>query len=154
MSDRREISFSSMDDVLADIQQLAQGEHRTVGKESFARIVRHLAKTNEMLTGQTKPPKFPLMMRIMMPMMRSKILNTPAAPGFTLPSAEMQQFFWGEGEPELSQAISQFKQSSERYNSQGPLPTHPLFGKATREQIDNLTLTHAAMHLSHVHPAG
>lgn len=151
MSERRELEFSSMAEVIEDIEQMASSQHRTTGNHSFAKIVKHLATTNEMLVGKIVPPKLPWYMRMMMPMMRSKILSGPVEPGFKLPSDQMQSFFWSVEEPDLSEAIEQFKQSAEVYKNQGPLPAHPIFGKATPEQIDGLTLKHAAMHLSFVH---
>ena len=151
MSNRRELVFSSLDEVLSDVKKLDEGQVRYSGKNDFPNIVRHLAITNDLVVGELIPPKLPFVMRMMMPFMRSSILNGPVKPGFKLPS-DMQTFFWPEESIETEAAIQRLSDSIDRYKSKGPLPVHPLFGKATRQQVDGLILKHAAMHLSFVHP--
>ena len=53
-------------------------------------------------------------------------------------------------EVDPKEAIENFKASVKAYQDKGPLAVHPIFGKVTREQVDNITLSHAAMHLSFV----
>jgi hypothetical protein len=149
---RRDISFSSWEDVIADIEKLASSEFETTGNHSFGKIVQHLATTNEMIVGNVTPPKLPWYMRLMMPLIKNGILNKPAEPGFKLPNSAMQKFFWSEDDVDLQDAIANFRASVKAYRDQGPLPVHPVFGKATKEQIDKMSLSHAAMHLSFVHP--
>ncbi len=149
-ANRREISFSSWDEVIADIEELAGSEHETIGGHSFGNIVQHLATTNEMVVGNITPPKLPWYMRWAMPLIKNGILNQPVKPGFKLPTTAMQEFFWSKTEVDPKQAIENFRASVKAYQDKGPLAVHPIFGKATREQVDNLTLNHAAMHLSFV----
>ena len=149
---RREISFASLDEVVSDIEALANSECVTTGDHSFGRIVQHLATTNEMVIGNIIPPKLPWYMRMAMPVIKSGILNNPVKPGFNLPNKAMQDFFWSQSEVDLQEAIENFRSSVKAYKEKGPLPVHPIFGKATREQVDKLILSHAAMHLSFAHP--
>lgn len=152
MSKRRELVFDDQDMVLADVRQLATGEVQVAGSHSFAEIVRHLALTNNMVTGKTpSPPPLPWYMRLMMPFMRSSILNGPVKPGFKLP-VKMEAFFWPDDPVEIGEAVAQLAASIENYKATGPLDVHPVFGRATKEQVDRLTLKHAAMHLSFVRP--
>ena len=148
---RREISFSNLEEVVSDIESLASSQHETSGVHSFGKIVQHLATTNEMLVGNIVPPKLPWYMRMAMPFLRNGILNNPVEPGFKLPNSAMQDFFWSADEVDLQSAVENFRKSVKLYNERGPLPVHPVFGKATREQIEKMTLSHAAMHLSFVH---
>ena len=148
---RREISFSSWEEVIADIEELiGQPEHETTGNHSFGKIVQHLANTNEMVVGNITPPKLPWYMRSAMPLLKNGILNQPVKPGFKLPNTAMQEFFWSKTEVDPKEAIENFKASVKAYQDKGPLAVHPIFGKVTREQVDNITLSHAAMHLSFV----
>ena len=87
-----------------------------------------------------------------MPLLKSGILNNPVKPGFNLPNKSMQDFFWSQSEVDLQEAIENFRSSVKSYKEKGPLPVHPIFGKATKEQVNKVTLSHAAMHLSFVHP--
>lgn len=150
--ERRELNFNSLRDAVADAEQLAKGDVRTTGNHTFGQIVEHLAKTHDMATGKIKGPALPFYMRIFMPFMKNSILSKPAAPGFKLPPAA-EEFFWPDGDVDVQQAVAHLKESVENYYTNGPLEVHPVFGKASREQIDNLNITHCAMHLSFVHPA-
>lgn len=149
---RRDLAFASFKETIKDISELAEGGARTTGQHSFAQIVQHLAIANEMVIGNVVPPKLPWYMRLMMPLMRNRIFNSPAKPGFKLPTSQMQSFFWPEGDIGLEEAVANFKKSVANFEKQGPLPVHPIFGKATKEQVHNLLMSHAAMHLSFVHP--
>ena len=150
--ERRELTFNSLDEAVADAIQLAQGKVRTTGNHTFGQIIEHLARTHDMATGKAVGPKLPWYMRLMMPVLKGKILNGPVTPGFNLP-AKAEAFFWPEGEIDVQKAITHLKESVDNYNANGPLAVHPVFGKATREQIDCQTINHCAMHLSFVHPA-
>lgn len=148
---RRELTFERLDDVVADVQRLAAGRVTTTGKHGFPRIVRHLALTNDMMTGRIAAPKPPLLMRLILPLIRSSILNGPIKPGIKLPAAA-ESVFWSAEDISIEDAIDMLQDSVAHYKKHGPLPVHPIFGKATREQLDRLACKHAAMHLSFVHP--
>lgn len=149
---RRELTFSNFEEVIEDINSLI-GNSRTTGNHSFGRMIQHLAITNNLVIGKINPPEIPMELQEAIPSIKDSVLNGPAEPGFELPSAEMQNFFWPEEEIEPAQALENLRQSIASYESEGPLPAHPIFGKATKEQIHNLLMSHAAMHLSFVHPA-
>ena len=145
--ERRTLNFNSLDDAVADAEHLAQGEVRTTGKHSFGQIIEHLARTHDMVTGKTVGPKLPVT-----PEMKEAVLGKPVQAGFQLPP-EAEEFFWPQGDVDVQQAITHLRESVENYNTNGPLEIHPVFGEATREEIDLLNVTHCAMHLSFVHPA-
>ncbi len=149
--ERRELNFASLDEALAEAERLAAGEVRTTGNHTFAQIIKHLALTHDMSSGKVVGPRLPWFMRLAMPLMRSKILNEPVKPGFKLPS-KGETFFWPKDPGTVDQALAHLRESVEHYNQKGPLPVHPIFGKATKEQVDGLNCKHCAMHLSFVHP--
>tara|TARA_R110002072_G_scaffold13481_1_gene56651 strand:+ start:81830 stop:82294 length:465 start_codon:yes stop_codon:yes gene_type:complete len=149
---RRDLSLDTLDDVVAEIERLAAGEVKTMGKHSFPQIVRHLALSNSMMTGRIPAPQPPLIMKLLLPFIRSSILKGPVKPGVKLP-ANAEAVFWSDEEISLQDAIQMLKESVAHYKEHGPLPVHPIFGKASREQLDRLTCSHAAMHLSFVHPS-
>lgn len=148
---RRELTLNTLDDVVAEVERLAAGKVTTTGKHGFAQIVRHLALTNNMMTGRIAVPKPPLIMRLLLPFIRSAILKGPVKPGVRLP-AKAEAVFWSDEPISVLDAVQMLKESVVYYKQHGPLPVHPIFGKATREQLDRLTCSHAAMHLSFVHP--
>lgn len=149
---RRALSFASLEQVVVEAERLAQGAVRTSGNHSFGQILEHLALTHDMATGKITPPPLPFFMRMMMPLLRGRILNSVPKPGFKLPKAS-EAFFWPDGDVDVPQALKHLEASVENYRKVGPLPVHPIFGAATREQNDRLNCGHCAMHLSFVHPA-
>jgi len=141
MSDqkRRELSFSNWEEVIADIEKLASSEHETIGSHSFGKIVQHLATTNQMVVGNITPPKLPWFMRLAMPFLKKGILSNPVEPGFKLPNPAMQEFFWSQTDVDPKEAVENFRASVEVYKAKGPLAVHPIFGKATKEQVEKLS---------------
>jgi hypothetical protein len=91
-------------------------------------------------------------MKLVLPFIRATILKGSVKPGVKLP-ANAEAAFWPHENIAIEDAIQMLKESVTYYKQHGPLPVHPIFGKATREQIDMLTCNHAAMHLSFVHPS-
>ena len=47
---RRELSFTTLDEAVADATRLASGTVRTTGNHSFGQILEHLARTHDMAT--------------------------------------------------------------------------------------------------------
>ncbi|TWU54367.1 hypothetical protein Poly51_30840 [Rubripirellula tenax] len=149
--ERRDLQFNSLDEAVADATNLAGGATRTTGKHSFGQILEHLALTHDMATGKITPPRPPLIMRLVMPVMKHIILNGPVKPGFKLPQ-DAESFFWPAGDVDVQQALTHLRESVENYKSNGPLAKHPIFGTLSREKVDFLNCSHCAMHLSFVHP--
>ena len=151
--ERRELTFQNLDEVVAEAERLASGEVRTTGNHSFGQILNHLALSQDVATGRVVGPAPPFFMRLMMPFMKRMIINPkPLKPGVKLP-AKGEAFFWPDQEFDVPSALQRLKESTEYYNSQGPLEKHPFFGKLTRDECDQLNCRHAALHLSFVHPA-
>ena len=150
-SARRELVLGNLDELVSEVDRLAAGPVTTTGQHSFPRIVRHLAITNNMMTGRIAAPKPPLLLRLLLPLIRSSILKGNVKPGIKLP-ATAEAMFWPDADISIHDAVAELKDSVEYYRTHGPLPVHPIFGKASREQLDRVTCSHAAMHLSFVHP--
>ena len=149
--ERRELKFGSMDEVVAEIDRLAESEIRTTGNHSFPEIVRHLALTHDMVTGKVKGPSPPWYLKLVIVFMKSSMLkDKPLPSGFKLPAAA-EAFFWPSSEVSQEDAVVHFKESVANYVANGPLPKHPVWGTITAEQSMSMNLRHAAMHLSFVH---
>ncbi|WP_197171328.1 DUF1569 domain-containing protein [Novipirellula aureliae] len=150
--ERRELTFSNVDEIVADARRLAAGEVRACGSHSFGQILHHLALSHDVATGQLIAPSPPLFMRLLMPLMKRMVINAkPLKPGIKLP-AKGEAFFWPNKEFEVSEAIKYLEESVENYKTNGPLEIHPFFGKLNQAEADQLVCRHAALHLSFVHP--
>ena len=151
--DRRKLTFQSLDEALADAQQLASGEFRTTGNHTFGQILNHLALSQDVAAGRVEAPPPPWFMKLMLPLMRRMVINSkPLNPGVKLPR-QGESFLWPDQEFVVPSSLEYFKDSVEYYTSNGPLEIHPFFGKLTRAEADQLSCRHAALHLSFVHPA-
>lgn len=151
--ERRELKFGNLDEVVAEAERLASGEVRATGNHSFGQILNHLAISQDVSAGRVVPPPPPFYMKLMMPLMKRMVINSkPLKPGINLP-AKGESFFWPDQEFDVPSALQYLKESTENYNSNGPLAKHPFFGKLTKDECDQLNCRHAALHLSFVHPA-
>ncbi|HIF00147.1 MAG TPA: DUF1569 domain-containing protein [Planctomycetes bacterium] len=150
--ERRELTFQTIDEAIAEAERLASGEVRTTGAHSFGQILNHLALSHDTSTGRVVAPPPPLFMKLMMPLMKRMVINSkPLKPGITLP-AKGEAFFWPDREIDVPTGLQYFKESVEYYKNNGALDKHPFFGKLTKDECDELNCRHAALHLSFVHP--
>lgn len=151
--ERRELKFQSLDEVIAEAEQLSEGKTRVSGNHTFGQILNHLALSQDVSTGRVTAPPPPFFMKLIMPLMRRMVINSkPLKPGIKLP-AKGETFFWPDKEISVAEGIAYLKESTEHYKSGGPLSQHPFFGKLSQAEADELNCRHAALHLSFVHPA-
>lgn len=152
MIQRRELNFQSFDEAMREAESLAQQPVQTSGSYSFGQIIEHLARTLDVVTGTTAGPKLSLPLRWAARIMRSRLLNRPMQPGFRLPE-QAQSIFWPSEDVQLDAAMEHLRSAAERFRSTDPLPPHPIFGKMTREQHQQLQCRHFELHLSFASPA-
>ena len=151
-SERRDLSFQSLDAVVAEAERLASTEVRTSGKHSYGQILNHLALSQDVSTGRAVAPPPSFFMKLMMPLMRRMVINSkPLKPGIKLPK-NAETFFWPDQEFDVVASLEYLKESVSYYESNGPLAKHPFFGKMTKAENLQLNCRHAALHLSFVHP--
>src|SRR5262245_44266812 len=83
---RRELHFNSLDDILADLDQLAKAkEVRSLGNWSPGQNLKHMTLVmNCAIDGA--PPTLPWILRVIMRVFfKGRVLNKPMPPGFKLP---------------------------------------------------------------------
>lgn len=147
---RRQIRYQSIDDLLADAEQLAAGPHRTLGNWSLGMILKHLASAFNMgLDGSPTSAPRPLQMLIRA-VMQKRFFEGPMKPGFKLPKKASAKYMptatsTEEGLGLLREAIGRWKSASHRY-------PHPLLGPLTPAEWDLCELRHAELHMSFVVP--
>jgi hypothetical protein len=150
-ADRRTLHFDSLDDALAEAERLAGSDVTTTANRSYGQILEHLARTFDVVTGHTAGVTVPLPLRWIMRVARPWVLARPMKPGFNLPS-NAQSVFWPSDDVSVAEGMAHFRESLERFRQADSLPKHPLFGKMTRQQHDQLQCRHCELHLSFVHP--
>ena len=147
---RRSIAFSTLEEVRADIEELAGGSYVTVGKWSFAQILDHLGTSlNASIDGF--PYKVSWFVRwVVAPMFKNSILTKPMKPGFTLPK-KFSSYLPSE-ECTVEESLPKVLAAIKRFEDELPHADHPFFGKMASEEWMNLHIRHAELHMSFVVP--
>jgi hypothetical protein len=151
VKERRQLHFTSLDDILADVDHLAQAaEVRALGNWSAGQIFQHLAVAfNCSIDGF--PFHLPAPVRFLFRLfLKRVVLNKPMSAGFRLPQKAAKQLVPSpigqeEGLQNLRQAIRRLQAEEKR-------APNPVVGKLTREEWDKLHCRHAELHLSFLVP--
>jgi hypothetical protein len=145
---RRELRFSSYDELLADVRSLASQPTRQLGNWSLGQICQHLAiGINTAVDGPPFKPSW--LVRVLGPWFKKRVISRRMSPGLKLPKNAGALIPTptdaAAGVAALERAIARFERTSQR------LP-HFVFGPMTREEWDQLHFRHAEMHLSFIVP--
>jgi Protein of unknown function (DUF1569) len=146
---RRELAYGSLDELLADADQLCSAPMKTLGNWSAGQIFKHLANAyNGSLDGISMT--FPWPMRMMAKLFKNKLINGQMPPGIKLPGEGAKKMMPGptsteEGLAALHAAVARLKQESHRV-------PHPVFGKLTNDEWNRIHLMHANLHMSFLAP--
>ncbi|MCA9215853.1 MAG: DUF1569 domain-containing protein [Planctomycetales bacterium] len=146
---RRPLRFQSHTDVIADVEKLISGGFETRGKWTLAQILEHLALAiDSAYTGFDFT--VPLLIRVFVgPFMKKKFVYQAMPSGFNFrkktrlqPPADVDQ----------EEAFAHLRRMLDRLTNEAPTQAHPLIGKLSKEEWYQLSLRHAELHLSFVHP--
>ncbi len=149
VTDRRRLSFTSLDDILADVEALDGSAIRTTGNWTAAQIVQHVTDVIT-LSVDGFGFKLALPLRVLGRLLRSQALTKPMRPGFNVPAA-MRARLPSDQLP-FEQAVASLRQAIGRTRSERMTKASPFLGAMTHEQWEQLHCRHAEMHLSFVHP--
>jgi Protein of unknown function (DUF1569) len=143
---RRQLHFTSLDEIQADAERLASGPVRQLGNWSVGQATAHLARTTKMsLDGD--PRRAPLPVRLLLRVLRNRILTKGMQPGFKLPK-EAAKAYVADPEVSVQQGLSELRTSIARLKSEPQRHPHPAMGALSRDQWEQLHLRHAELHLS------
>jgi hypothetical protein len=151
VTNRRKLHFESLDDILADVDQLAKSrEIRTLGNWTPGQVFEHLATTmtksiDGFQTSMPAPVRF--LFRLVM---KNRFLNSPMSPGFQLPAkaaAEMTP-----GPTDLQQGLKDIREAIKRLQTEGKRAVSPALGPLTLEEWTKMHCRHAELHLSFLVP--
>jgi hypothetical protein len=147
---RRELRFNCLDDILADVEQLNNGQVKALGNWSSGQVLRHLVIImNGSMDGlRSRPPWF---IRLIGKMVKRRMLTKPMSAGFKLPAKALEEL--GPGPTEWADGVRQFRESVRRLKTEAGRAPSPFMGAMTREEWDQLHCRHAELHLSFLVPA-
>jgi hypothetical protein len=153
VSGRRMLRFESTDEVLAEVDRLAEadraGRLRNLGNWTLGRTLGHLACWAEY--GYTGTPmKVPFFIRWILRRRKQKFLYEPMRAGVRIPGLK-------EGtlavEPRsLDEGLERMRRVMERLKAEAPTQPQPIFGPLTHEEWIALHCRHAELHLGFLVP--
>jgi hypothetical protein len=152
VSDRRKLTFSSLDAVLADAQACARadsaGRLRTTGNWTLGQALGHLAFW---IDGAYDgfPFKPPLLLRLLGPLMKRSVLKGGAV-GVRIPGTPDGTY--GTEKLSTAEGLRRLESAIRRLQAAPPDKPNPVFGKLKHEEWKRLHCAHAETHLSFMHP--
>ena len=143
---RRTVRYETLDELLAEAEQLATSDIRTLGNWSLGQNLKHIAMA---LDSSIDGSDFmlPTPVRFLMSLfMKRKFLTKSIPAGFKstvkfIPDETSTE----DGLTALREAVARQKQESKRV-------PHPGFGKLTNKEWEDFNLRHAEMHMSFIVP--
>jgi hypothetical protein len=152
ISNRRQVRYRSLQELLTDVDQLAKGEVRTLGNRSFVEILRHLNLVmNNSIDVSNSTLRLPWYIRIAGRLLRKQILARGLQPGFQLPTAEDEKV-WPKG-GDVASAVEELHQAVHRLDTESKRGSHPAFGAMNVDEWNMFHLSHSQLHMSFVVPA-
>ena len=145
---RRELHYASVDEFQADVERMAKGKFRTVGKWSYPQILDHLARSmTSSLDGFGF--KAPWWARVFIaPLVKNSFLTKPMRAGFKLP--ERARSLIPAADLTLPSAMENLRKAIARCARESPQADHPFLGKLASQEWNALYLRHAELHMSFV----
>jgi hypothetical protein len=147
---RRELSFRSLDDVVADADMLvAAPQTRMLGNWPLDKLLMHLATA---VNGSIDGVSFraPFYIRLVGPLIKRRFLTQKMPPGFKLPKGTEQGFFPSAGS--AREAAEVLRKAIARLPAERMTSKHPVFGRLSHDEWTQLHLRHAELHLSFARP--
>ena len=152
VTDRRELHFDSLAEIMADVEYLDSGDPpRAIGNWTPAQIVQHVTKFMSYSMDGFPVPKLGLPMRVLGRLMRKSALTKPMRPGYMFP----KNFKFLAPDPHVSweEAVDDLRAAIQRCGSQRMAEPSPILGSLTPEQWEQLHCRHAELHFSFIRPA-
>ena len=150
--DRRELHFSSMADILEDVEYLAAGDPpRSTGNWTSAQIVEHVGRIIDCSLEGFPTPKAALPLRFIGWLLRRIVLTRPMRPGVKLPR-NFEALLPDHGTI-WDDAVGRFHAVHNKLATRPMTQPSPIFGRLTHRQWEQMHCRHAEMHFSFMHPA-
>jgi hypothetical protein len=151
--DRRLLRFESLDQVLAEVDRLAEAEQagrlRRLGNWTLGQTLGHLAAWAEF--GYTGTPlKTPLVIKLLLRLRKKKFLYGRMRSGVRIPGVEGGTL--ATGPVPLDEALGRYRAVLQRLKAEAPTAPNAIFGRLTHEESVALNLRHAELHLGFLVP--
>jgi len=151
VSVRRDLRFTSFDEVRRDLATLAAAEEtgRLIrhGNWTLGQAMGHLATWINFAFDGYPMKRLPWALRWVGPLARRWVLRRGMAPAMRLPGAPSAGT-WGTDVLPTGQGHEKLLTAVQRLETTAPLQPNPIFGRLTHDQWRQLHLAHCSLHLS------
>ena len=153
-ADRRSVRFESLEEAIADAQELAaadaDGRLRVAGNWTLGQTLSHLAWwANEAFEGHKFPPYLRVYFKLVGPIAKRKALRGEVQPGIRLPGVRGGTY--GTEVRSTEDGIAAMRASFERLDRECPTKADAGFGRLSHAEWRALHIRHAEHHLSYFH---
>jgi hypothetical protein len=147
---RRTLRFETFDQYLAEAERCAAVPHRLAGRWSYGQILTHLAQAIDCFYDGFgfQAPWFAR--ALIAPLVKNRVLTKGMSPGFNLPKTA--KALQPSADISVADGLTHLRTALDRLNRQDPSHPHPFFGRMTPDEVRQLMLRHAELHLSFVVP--
>jgi hypothetical protein len=152
VTQRRQLHFDNLDDILADVDRLASSrEIRTLGNWSAGQIFKHLATVmNKSIDGfdSLLPGVVRALFRLLM---KQRFLTKPMGAGFKVPAKAAKELV--PMATTLEEGLQSIRQAVKRLQTETKRAPSAVLGPLTADEWNKLHCRHSELHLSFLIPA-
>jgi len=144
---RRNLTFKSLDDVLADLDAIEVKQLSVLGNWSVGQILLHLSVP---MNGAIDGIEFvlPWHIRLAARMFKPLLLRMKMPPGFKLPPKALELLVPGPTSDEVG--FASLRQAITRMKSDQRRKPHPVLGPLSVEEWEKMMCRHCELHLSFI----
>ena len=152
VTQRRQLHFDSLDDILADVERLAQCRHlRTLGNWSAGQVLQHLAIVmNKSIDGFANRP--PAVIRFILRLIfRRRFLTKTMSAGFKLPAKAHAELV-PPAATTLEEGLQGVRRAIKRLKTETKRAPNAVLGPLSIDEWNQLHCRHSELHLSFLVP--
>ncbi|MFI5459471.1 MAG: DUF1569 domain-containing protein [Isosphaerales bacterium] len=152
VTERRQVHFDSLDDILADVERLAKSPNiKALGNWSPGQVLSHLAiALNKSIDGYENRP--PALVRVVArSLFKRRFLTKTMSAGFKLPAKAMDELTTPP--VPFEEGLQSFRQAIRRLKTETKRAPNPVLGELTPAEWIQFHCRHAELHLSFLVPA-
>jgi len=151
VADRRKLHYDTLDDLVADAEQLAAGQPEMLGNWSLDQIFGHLAfGMNSSIDGFFFSLPRPIQPIIKL-FLKKRFLEGPIKPGFKIPAKSAAAAI---PKPStVEEKLNDLRAAVDRIKTETKRARHPGLGVITLDEWTRFHLRHAELHMSFARPA-
>jgi hypothetical protein len=147
---RRRLHFETLDDIGANVEQLARGHVRSLGNWTPGQVLQHLSLAMT-YSIDGFPTRAPFFLRMLGKVFKKRILSKGMSPGFKLGEKDARALV--PGPTNWEDGLTAFRTALKRMQTETTRAPHGFFGFLTHEEYIQLHCRHSELHLSFLVPA-